>query len=59
MGPTLPAGASAKALLQGLEQRGVLVRHFDAPRLDDKLRITVGTPEQNERLLRGLREILA
>jgi histidinol-phosphate aminotransferase len=27
------------------------VRYFDAPRLDDKLRITVGDPQQNDRLL--------
>jgi histidinol-phosphate aminotransferase len=54
----VPQGATARRLLSGLEERGVLVRYFDAPRLDDKLRITVGTAEQNERLLRGLRELL-
>jgi len=50
----VPAGASAPELLRRLEQRGVLVRYFDAPRLDDALRITVGSPEQNDRLLSAL-----
>jgi histidinol-phosphate aminotransferase len=55
---SVPSGATAPALQQGLEQRGVLVRYFAEPRLLDKLRITIGTPEENERLLRGLRELL-
>jgi histidinol-phosphate aminotransferase len=54
----VPQSTSAPALLRGLEERGVLVRYFDAPRLHDKLRITVGTPEENERLLRALAELL-
>jgi histidinol-phosphate aminotransferase len=41
----------AKPLYERLKGRGVLVRYFDRPRLADKLRITVGTPEQNDRLL--------
>ncbi|MGD0676558.1 MAG: hypothetical protein ABSC94_14155 [Polyangiaceae bacterium] len=36
----------------------MLVRHFGTPRLEDKLRITVATPEQSARLLAALREIL-
>ncbi len=53
-----PRAASAPGLQQGLEQRGVLVRHFPEPRLRDSLRITVGTPEQNARLLSALRALL-
>jgi histidinol-phosphate aminotransferase len=49
-------GASASALQQKLEARGVLVRYFNEPRLDTSLRITIGTPEQNERMLTVLRE---
>jgi histidinol-phosphate aminotransferase len=56
---TVPSGASARALQQGLEQRGVLVRYFAEPRLLDKLRVTIGTAEENEQLLRGLSELLA
>jgi histidinol-phosphate aminotransferase len=50
----VPDGASAPELLHRLEQRGVLVRYFDASRLQDSLRITVGSPEQNDRLLQEL-----
>jgi len=56
----VPAGtATAAAELQrALEARGVLVRYFDAPRLDDKLRITIGTQSQNDRLLAELASLL-
>jgi histidinol-phosphate aminotransferase len=48
------AGPGAAALCAALEQHGILVRHFATPRLEDKLRITVGTPQQNARLLEVL-----
>jgi histidinol-phosphate aminotransferase len=54
----VPQGQAAEALLHGLERHGVLVRHFAAPRLDDKLRITVGTPAENDALLTALRALL-
>ena len=41
-----------------LRDRGILVRHFDTPRLANRLRITVGTPEENDALLAALAEIL-
>jgi histidinol-phosphate aminotransferase len=53
-----PAHASAPDLQQALEQRGVLVRYFADPRLRTSLRITIGTPEQNDRLLGALRELV-
>ena len=46
------------ALYQALRDKGVLVRHFSAPRISDWLRITVGTMEQMETLLNKLDEIL-
>jgi histidinol-phosphate aminotransferase len=54
----VPPPHAAREIQLALKARGVLVRWFDAPRLDDKLRITVGTPAQNERLLELLRELL-
>ncbi|MFO0692214.1 MAG: histidinol-phosphate transaminase [Polyangiales bacterium] len=48
----------AKALYLGLKERGILVRYWDRPRLGDSIRITVGTHEQNERLVAGIREIV-
>ncbi|MDP3659706.1 histidinol-phosphate transaminase [Phenylobacterium sp.] len=47
-----------RELAQALRERGVLVRHFSAPRTADFLRITVGTDSQIERLLTALTEIL-
>jgi histidinol-phosphate aminotransferase len=51
---TAPQHARARALYAALKARGVLVRYFDKPGLDDKLRITIGTPAENETLLAAL-----
>ncbi len=45
-------------LAQALRDRAVLVRHFNAPRTKDFLRITVGTAEQTEKLVAALKDIL-
>lgn len=47
---------TAASLYQLLKNDGILVRHFDQDRLRDHLRITVGTAEQNRRLLDRIRE---
>ncbi len=52
-----PTGGAARELYQALKDRRILVRYFDMARLDDKLRITIGTPEQNDALLKALRDI--
>ena len=49
-----PADGQAKDLYDDLKAHGILVRYFDAPGLDDKLRITVGTDSQNDRLVARL-----
>jgi histidinol-phosphate aminotransferase len=41
-----------------LRQRGVLIRHFKLPGLEDKLRISVGTPEQIVALIENFKEVL-
>ncbi len=47
------------ALWQALVDRGVLVRDFSRwPRLTDCLRVTIGTPEENDAFLAALRESL-
>ncbi len=53
-----PSRAGA-TLAAALRQRAVLVRHFNAPRIADFLRITVGTDSQTDRLLEALASILA
>ncbi|MEJ2693826.1 MAG: histidinol-phosphate transaminase [Candidatus Thiodiazotropha sp.] len=44
----------AKELAEGLRRAGVIVRHFRAPRIEQYLRITVGTPQQNRSLTDAL-----
>lgn len=46
-------------LAKFLREKAVLVRHFNAPRIKDFLRITVGTAAQTDRLTEALREILS
>lgn len=45
----------AAELAAGLREQGVIVRHFKHPRIDQYLRITIGTPEQNQALLDALK----
>ena len=49
----------AAALAAALRERHVIVRHFHLPRIEQFLRITVGSPEQNAALLAALGPILA
>ncbi|MBU5627495.1 histidinol-phosphate transaminase [Oscillibacter sp. MSJ-2] len=46
------------ALYRALKKRGILVRWFDAPRINPFVRITVGAQEDMETLIRTLRELL-
>ena len=50
---------SGKDLYLELKKRGVLIRHFNVERIRDYNRITVGTPEQMDRLVEAINEILA
>mgnify|MGYP000469580153 CR=1 FL=1 len=45
-------------LYKKLKENGILVRHFDAPRIANWLRITIGTPEQMQALVETLDKIL-
>ena len=44
-------------LYRKLKEKGILVRHFDKPRLENRLRITVGSEQQMEALLTALKEL--
>ena len=50
--------ADGGELFKALKQNGILVRHFDAPRIANWLRITIGTPEQMQALVETLDKIL-
>ncbi|WP_336235448.1 histidinol-phosphate transaminase [Achromobacter dolens] len=52
------ASRDAAALAAGLRERSIIVRHFRLPRIDQFLRITVGTDEQCELLLKALAELV-
>jgi histidinol-phosphate aminotransferase len=45
-------------LVVRLRQHGILVRHFHLPRIEQHLRISIGTPAQCEALLEALRKFL-
>jgi histidinol-phosphate aminotransferase len=53
---TVPGGQAAQVQAE-LKSRGVLVRHFDVPGLQDKLRITVGTTDDTDALLAAMRAL--
>jgi histidinol-phosphate aminotransferase len=53
-----PKHAGAK-LYQALRDRGIIVRHFKSPRIEEFLRITIGTNEQSAELVSALQEILS
>ena len=48
----------AAEVYEKLTKRNIYVRYFDYPQLKDKLRIAIGTPKQNDKLLYALKEIL-
>jgi len=50
--------ADGKEIYLRMKEKGVLIRHFDAPRLCQYNRITVGSREQMEIFLEKLKEVL-
>ena len=53
-----PIKKSGGELYRKLKDKVALVRHSDAPRISNWLRITIGTPDDMTALLRALDEIL-
>ncbi len=47
----------ASQIQRELEKRGILIRYFDLPLLQNSLRIGVGKPEHTDALIKALREI--
>jgi len=49
---------NAPLIVNELKNRGMLVRWFDAPKLRQCIRISIGRPEQNDILVESIKEIL-
>ena len=54
-----PPKGNAEQIYLKLKERGILVRYFKQPGLEDKLRITVGTEQQNQTLLLALKVVVS
>lgn len=50
--------ANKKELKAGIEKRGVVVKFLDDPGLEDCMRITIGTKEQNARVIEVFKETI-
>jgi histidinol-phosphate aminotransferase len=50
---------SAKSIFQQLRDKGVLVRYFDQPRIDEYLRVSIGTDEEMDAFIAALTDIVA
>ncbi|MGP5203844.1 histidinol-phosphate transaminase [Psychrobacter aquimaris] len=52
-----PKDGNANTVANALREQGIIVRHFDKPRINEYLRITTGTAEQNSRLIEALQAL--
>lgn len=52
-----PSIGDAETIANALRQQGIIVRYFKSPRIHEFLRITVGTEEQNNRLIHQLQQL--
>ena len=48
----------AKEIFEALKERDIFVRYFNAPRIDNYLRITIGTDEEMRSLIQALKDII-
>lgn len=53
-----PAGIEAEKLFMELKQAGFLIRYFNKPKLENYLRISIGTKEQMTKLLHAIDYII-
>lgn len=53
-----PPDGNAEYVFKSLRKRRILVRHFNKPEIKDKLRISVGTPDEMSALISTLKDIL-
>ena len=53
-----PKPATAEQVFTALREKNIIVRYFEKPRIEEYLRITIGTDEEMAMLCRALSEIL-
>ena len=49
---------TAQEIFNFLRDKGIFVRYFNKPRIDNRLRITVGTDEQTDKMISALKELI-
>lgn len=54
---TVP-GMSGEDLYSGLKKKGILIRHWNQPRIENWVRITIGTDQQMEKLAEAMKEMV-
>ena len=50
-------GRTGKEVRDALEARGILISAFGSPRLREHIRIAIGKPEENDAVLRAMRDL--
>ncbi len=56
--PGESAADFAHRIFEGLKERGIFVRYFNKPIINEYLRITIGTDEEMKELFRALKELI-
>ncbi|MHB0877620.1 MAG: histidinol-phosphate transaminase [Anaerolineae bacterium] len=51
-------GVPSRQLKDALARRGILLRYYDKPGLDDCVRVSVGRPEHSDALIAAMRDLL-
>ncbi|AFS79852.1 histidinol-phosphate aminotransferase HisC [Gottschalkia acidurici 9a] len=52
------SSVNAEELFIKLKEKGILVRYFNSPRIDNFLRVSIGTDEEMDAFVKGVKEIL-
>ncbi len=50
-------GRNARDIYLGLQKRGIFIRYFDTPGLEDCVRFSAGTPRDTDRVIAALRDM--
>ena len=53
-----PVACNASDIFGRLKEQGIYVRHFDKERIDDHLRITIGTDDEMRMFIQCLKEVM-